>query len=118
MAAEAGVDIVDCAIASMSSLTSQPSMNAVVAALPGHGAGHRLDLQRLQKLDDYWADVRLRYDNFDHGLKNPTTDIYRYEIPAASTPTCIPRSSPWAWVTGSKRSRRCTRPSTTCWATS
>ena len=32
MAAEAGVDIVDTAIASMSSLTSQPSMNAIVAA--------------------------------------------------------------------------------------
>ena len=29
MAAEAGVDIVDLAIESMSSLTSQPSMNAV-----------------------------------------------------------------------------------------
>ena len=33
MAAEEGVDIVDLAIASMSSLTSQPSLNAVVAAL-------------------------------------------------------------------------------------
>ena len=33
MAAEAGVDIVDLAIESMSSMTSQPSMNAVVEAL-------------------------------------------------------------------------------------
>ena len=41
MAAEAGVDIVDCAISSMSSLTSQPSLNAVVAALQGTRAGHR-----------------------------------------------------------------------------
>ena len=30
---------------------------------------------------NYWADVRLRYENFDHGLKTTTTDIYRYEIP-------------------------------------
>ena len=36
LAAEAGVDIVDVAISSMSSLTSQPSMNAVVAALEGN----------------------------------------------------------------------------------
>ncbi len=81
MAAEAGVDIVDTAIASMSSLTSQPSMNAVVAALEGTERDTGLNLQELQKLTDYWADVRLRYADFDHGLKNPVTDIYRYEIP-------------------------------------
>ncbi|HJG87359.1 pyruvate carboxylase [Pseudoflavonifractor capillosus] len=91
MAAEAGVDIVDCAIASMSSLTSQPSMNAVVAALQGTERDTGLDLQRLQKLDDYWADVRLRYDHFDHGLKNPTTDIYRYEIPGGQYTNLYPQ---------------------------
>ena len=81
MAAEAGVDIVDTAIASMSSLTSQPSMNAVVAALEGNERDTGLDMTRIQELTDYWADVRLRYDLFDHGLKTPVTDIYRYEIP-------------------------------------
>ncbi len=81
MAAEAGVDIVDTAISSMSSLTSQPSMNAVVAALEGTERDTGLELDELQKLTDYWADVRLRYANFDHGLKSPVTDIYRYEIP-------------------------------------
>ena len=81
MAAEAGVDIVDTAIASMSSLTSQPSMNAVVAALQGNPRETGLKLNELQKLTDYWADVRLRYKNFDRGLKTPVTDIYRYEIP-------------------------------------
>ncbi len=81
MASEAGVDIVDTAIASMSSLTSQPSMNAVVAALQGQERDTGLDLGGIQKLTDYWADVRLRYEKFDHGLKNPVTDIYRYEIP-------------------------------------
>ena len=35
----------------------------------------------IQELTDYWSDVRLRYANFDHGLKTPVTDIYRYEIP-------------------------------------
>ncbi len=81
MAAEAGVDIVDTAISSMSSLTSQPSMNAVVAALQGQPRDTGFDLSELQKLTDYWADVRLRYSNFDAGLKSPVTDIYRYEIP-------------------------------------
>ncbi len=81
MAAEAGVDVVDCAISSMSSLTSQPSMNAVVAALEGTERDTGLDLERLQSLTDYWEDVRKRYSSFEAGIKCPATDIYRYEIP-------------------------------------
>ena len=81
MAAEAGVDIVDCAIDSMSSTTSQPSMNAVVTALQGQERDTGLDPEKLQKLSDYWADVRLRYAQFEAGIKNPSTDIYRYEMP-------------------------------------
>ena len=81
MAAEAGVDVVDCAISSMSSLTSQPSLNAVVAALQGTPRDTGMDLDRLQYLTDYWEDVRKRYDSFEAGIKCPATDIYRYEIP-------------------------------------
>jgi len=81
LAAEAGVDIVDTAIQAMSSLTSQPSMNALVEALKGQPRDTGFDTLRLQELDDYWADVRLRYESFDKGLKGPVTDIYRYEIP-------------------------------------
>ena len=81
LASEAGVDIVDTAIDSMASMTSQPSMNAVVTALQGQERETGFDPNRLQKLSDYWADVRLRYDFFEAGIKNPSTDIYRYEMP-------------------------------------
>jgi len=82
MAAEAGVDIVDTAISSFSSLTSQPSMNSLVAALQGQERDTGFDLEELQKLTDYWADVRERYVSFEaNDIKNPVTDIYRYEIP-------------------------------------
>ncbi|MDD4715491.1 MAG: pyruvate carboxylase [Oscillospiraceae bacterium] len=81
LAAEAGADIADLAISSMSSLTSQPSMNAVVAALQGQERDTGLDLDQLQHLADYWQDVRERYDIFESGLKSPATDIYRYEMP-------------------------------------
>ncbi len=81
LAAEAGVDIVDTAIDSMASMTSQPSMNAVVSALTGQERDTGLCPERLQKLSDYWADVRLRYDIFEAGIKNPSTDIYRFEMP-------------------------------------
>ena len=91
MAAEAGVDIVDCATASLSSLTSQPSLSAVVAALEGQERDTGLDLREIQRLDNYWADVRLRYETFDEGLRSPTTDIYRYEIPGGQYTNLYPQ---------------------------
>ncbi len=81
MAAEAGVDIVDTAIDSLSSMTSQPSMNAVVTALQGSERDTGLDPERLNELSQYWADVRLRYKSFDRGVKAPSAEIYRYEMP-------------------------------------
>ena len=81
MAAEAGVDVVDAACAPLAGLTSQPSLDALVAALQGTERDTGLDLRRVQELSNYWADVRLRYESFDLGLKTSTTDIYRYEIP-------------------------------------
>ena len=65
----------------MSGLTSQPSMNAIVTALKGTERDTGIDPIRLQELSDYYADVRLRYETFDKGLKTTTTDIYRFEIP-------------------------------------
>lgn len=81
MAAEAGVDVVDCAIESLASTTSQPSLNAVAAALRGQDRDTGLDPDGLQKLSEYWADVRQRYSRFEADIKNPSTDIYRYEMP-------------------------------------
>ncbi len=118
MAAEAGVDIVDCAIDSMSSTTSQPSLNAVVAALEGTERDTGLELTELQKLTDYWADVRLRYEHFDHGLKSPVTDIYRYEMPGGQYTNLQPQVISLGLGTASTRSRRCTSRSMTCWAAS
>ena len=81
MAAEAGGGVADLAISSLSGLTSQPSLNAVVAALQSTERDTGLDLNRLQQLTDYWEDVRKRYTSFEAGLVSPATDIYRYEIP-------------------------------------
>ena len=81
MAAEAGVDIVDLAVTSMSSLTSQPSMNSVCSALKGSERDTGFDMRKLEALSEYWEDIRLRYDSFESDLKTPLTDIYRYEIP-------------------------------------
>jgi len=80
-AAEAGVDIVDTAISSLSSLTSQPSLNAIVTALEGTERDTNLSDKALQPMSAYWEHVRKYYSKFEEGLTSPATDIYRYEIP-------------------------------------
>lgn len=81
MAAEAGVDIVDTAINSMSGLTSQPALNSVVAAFENTKRDTGLILDDIQKISDYWGDVRPVYSQFESGLKSGTAEIYKYEIP-------------------------------------
>ncbi len=81
LAAQAGVDIADLAIASMSSLTSQPSLNAVAAALEGTERDMGMHYMDLQPLTEYWQTVRSWYAPYESGLKSPATEIYRYEIP-------------------------------------
>ena len=80
-AAEAGVDIVDTAVSSLSSLTSQPSMSAIVTALERHERDTGISDDNLLALSDYWEHVRSFYKQFEEGLTSPTTDIYKYEIP-------------------------------------
>ena len=80
-AAEAGVDIVDTAISAMSSLTSQPSLNAVITALQGHERDTLMSDEKLLPISEYWEHVRGFYSKFEEGLDSPATDIYRYEIP-------------------------------------
>ena len=81
MAAEAGVDIVDLAIESMSSMTSQPSMNAVVEALRGSKRDTGLDFEELDELSHYYGRIRKVYEQFESDMKAPNAEIYKYEIP-------------------------------------
>ncbi len=81
LAAEAGVDIVDTAISSMGSLTSQPSMNSLVTTLEGSDRDTGFCPRELQKLSDYWEDTRKYYSGFEGDISSSETEIYRYEIP-------------------------------------
>jgi pyruvate carboxylase len=81
MACQAGVDIIDAALSSISGLTSQPNLNAVIAALRGSEWDPRLNEAGLQKLANYWETVRDHYAPFESGLKSGTAEVYRHEIP-------------------------------------
>ncbi|GMA51503.1 hypothetical protein GCM10025857_28600 [Alicyclobacillus contaminans] len=80
-ASEAGVDIVDVAISALAGQTSQPSWNALVAALDGSGREVPDNLDDLQKLADYWEVVREYYGKFESGMKTASAEVYRHEMP-------------------------------------
>jgi pyruvate carboxylase len=80
-AADAGVDIADAAIASMSGMTSQPCLNSLVAALRNTERDTGLDQRALDGISRYWADVRELYYPFEEGLKSPGPDVYQHEMP-------------------------------------
>jgi pyruvate carboxylase len=80
-AAEAGVDVADAAIASMSGGTSQPNLNAVTEALRHSPRNTQLDAEVLNECSDYWETVRTYYLPFDSGPKAGSARLYQHEIP-------------------------------------
>jgi pyruvate carboxylase len=80
-ASDAGVDVADGAIASMSGGTSQPNLNSVVAALQNTPRDTGLDLEALNECSDYWETVRTYYLPFDSGPKSGSARLYQHEIP-------------------------------------
>jgi pyruvate carboxylase len=80
-ASEAGVDVADAAIASMSGGTSQPNLNSVVEALRNTPRDTELDIAALNELSDYWETVRDYYQPFDSGPKAGSARLYQHEIP-------------------------------------
>ena len=83
MAAEAGLDLADLALESMSGLTSQPSLNSVVEALANTGLDTGLDISLANNLSRYYEAVRPVYAEFEAAMRTPNTEIYKYEIPGS-----------------------------------
>jgi pyruvate carboxylase len=81
IAAQAKVDIVDAALSSVSGLTAQPNMNALLGALEGTSRDPKLDQSALQKLANYWETVRTYYAPFESELRSGTAQVYYHEIP-------------------------------------
>src|SRR5215472_16813482 len=80
-ACEAGVDVADGAVAAMSGGTSQPNLNAIVAALRNTGRDTGLDSGALNDCSDYWETVRSYYLPFDSGPRAGNARLYEHEIP-------------------------------------
>ncbi|XP_075977101.1 pyruvate carboxylase isoform X2 [Anticarsia gemmatalis] len=81
--AEAGADVVDVAVDSMSGLTSQPSMGALVASLQGTKLDTNIPLQKVSEYSAYWEQARTLYGPFEATatMKSGNADVYLNEIP-------------------------------------
>ncbi|KAM0347054.1 hypothetical protein ACHAPU_004993 [Fusarium lateritium] len=79
--AHAGADAVDAATDSLSGMTSQPSINAIIASLEGSDCDSGLDPKLVRSLDVYWQQLRLLYSPFEAHLAGPDPEVYEHEIP-------------------------------------
>ncbi len=89
---DAGIDVIDVAISSLSGLTSQPNFNSVVGMMEGHKRNRPIDLKSLNKFSNYWERVRQYYYPFETELKAGTAEVYEHEIPGGQYSNLRPQA--------------------------
>ncbi len=80
-AVEEGVDAFDAAMDSMSGLTSQPCLGALVAALANTDSDPGIDLANVRLISDYWEQVREQYAAFEPDIRSGASEVYLHEMP-------------------------------------
>lgn len=80
-AVNAGINTIDCSLASFSGTTAQPNLNSMVALLQGHERAGNNNLESLNAYSNYWEVVREYYYPFESDLKSSTAEVYENEIP-------------------------------------
>lgn len=91
-AIEAGVDVVDCAIGSLSGLTSQPNLNAVVEMMRFQERENPYDVKSLNQYSDYWESVRSYYRPFESGMLASSAEVFQHEIPGGQYSNLKPQA--------------------------
>ncbi len=80
-AIEAGADIVDTAISSLSLGPGHNPTEALVEMLEGTGYESRLDKERLVKMKEHFAKVRPKYAEFESKFVGVESQIFESQIP-------------------------------------
>ncbi|WBA42581.1 pyruvate carboxylase [Hymenobacter canadensis] len=92
-AVEAGVDVIDVALGSLSGLTSQPNFNSVVEMMRGQERHREYNQQSLNEFSNYWETVREHYYPFESGLKAGTSEVFQHEIPGGQYSNLRPQAA-------------------------
>ena len=80
-AVEAGCDIVDTAISSLSLGPGHNPTESFVEMLEGTAFETRLDKARILKVNDYFAKIRPKYAEFASNILGVDTEIFKSQIP-------------------------------------
>lgn len=91
-AIEAGVDVIDVALSSLSGLTSQPNFNSIAEMMRGHERELKMDIHSLNRFSNYWENVREYYYPFESGLMAGTAEVYHHEIPGGQYSNLKPQA--------------------------
>ena len=84
-AIEAGVDMIDTAVSSMASGTSQPPVETIVSILQGGKHDPNFDLTLLAEIADYFREVRKKYKEFESEYTGVDPNVLIYQIPGGMT---------------------------------
>ncbi|MGB5741992.1 MAG: sodium-extruding oxaloacetate decarboxylase subunit alpha, partial [Sedimenticolaceae bacterium] len=79
--AEAGIDMVDTAISSMSMTYGHSATESVVAILQGSDRDTGLDLRLLEEIAAYFREVRKKYAKFEGSLRGVDSRILVSQVP-------------------------------------
>jgi pyruvate/oxaloacetate carboxyltransferase len=80
-AVEAGADILDCAISSMSMGTSHPPTESMVAALAGTDRATGMDIKVLEDISEYFREVRKKYVIYESAFTAVDPAVLLWQIP-------------------------------------
>lgn len=80
-ASEAGIDMVDASISSMSMTYGHSSTEALVAIMEGTGRDTGLDINALEEIAAYFREVRKKYAKFEGSLRGTDSRILVAQVP-------------------------------------
>ena len=80
-AAEAGIDNLDTSISSMSLTYGHSPTESIVSSFEDSERATGLDLSKLQKVADYFKNVRVKYSEFEGSLKGVDTQMLSSQVP-------------------------------------
>ncbi len=80
-AVDAGADILDCAISSMSMGTSHPPTESMVAALANSDRATGMDIKVLEEISEYFRDVRKKYRAYESAFTAVDPAVLLWQIP-------------------------------------
>jgi pyruvate carboxylase subunit B len=80
-AIEAGCRHIDTALSSWAGGTSHPPTESLVTALKGSPYDTGLDLDRLQEVNRYFAEVRKKYRRFESEFTGIDTQVHIFQVP-------------------------------------